>query len=185
MTFSCSNLYKKYNRNLILNGFTYTFESGLYLVVGKNGIGKSTLLKTLCKVIKPNNSNYVLEKIKTAYLCEKIELLNSKVLPFLQSVARINKVKYDIQKEMNIWNLPNKNIYNLSKGNKQKLGILMLMLANADMYILDEPTNALDDLSIKLLKCYIKRLLDKDKIVLLSTHSKRIFEDFAYKEIVL
>ena len=68
MTFSCSNLYKKYNRNLILNGFTYTFESGLYLVVGKNGIGKSTLLKTLCKVIKPNNSNYVIEKIKTAYL---------------------------------------------------------------------------------------------------------------------
>ena len=66
MIFNCSNLYKKYNRNLILNGFTYTFESGLYLVVGKNGIGKSTLLKTLCKVIKPNNSNYVIEKIKIA-----------------------------------------------------------------------------------------------------------------------
>ena len=185
MMASCSNIYKRYNRNLILNGFSYTFEPGLYLIVGKNGIGKSTLLKTLCGVIKPSNSNYVLDRIKTAYLCEKIELLNSKVLPFLKSVARINKMKYDIEKEMIIWNLPNKNIYNLSKGNKQKLGILMLMMADVDMYLLDEPTNALDDLSIRLLKCYIKRLLEKGKIVLISTHSKDVFEDLKYEEIML
>ena len=185
MNFSCSNLYKKYNENEILDGFTFTFEPGLYLIIGKNGIGKSTLLKTLCGIIKPSNDDYKLDKKKTAYLCEKIELLSSKVLPFLKSVAKINNVKYDIEKEMLIWNLPNKNILNLSKGNKQKLGILMLMLTDAEMYILDEPTNALDELSIKLLKCYLKRLLDKRKIVLISTHSKSIFDNFSYKEIPL
>ena len=94
MKFSCSNLYKQYNKNEILDGFTYAFEPGLYLIIGKNGIGKSTLLKTLCTIIKPSNTNYKLDKIKTAYLCEKIELLSSKVLPFLRSVAKINKVKY-------------------------------------------------------------------------------------------
>ena len=185
MKFSCSNLYKQYNKNEILDGFTYAFEPGLYLIIGKNGIGKSTLLKTLCTIIKPSNTNYKLDKIKTAYLCEKIELLSSKVLPFLRSVAKINKVKYDIEKEMLVWNLPNKNILNLSKGNKQKLGILMLMLTEADMYILDEPTNALDELSINLLKYYLKRLLEKGKIVLISTHSKSVFDNFNYKEITL
>ena len=185
MKFNCSNLCKQYNKNVILDGFTFTFESGLYLIVGKNGIGKSTLLKTLCGVVKPSNQNYELDKVKMAYLCEKIELFSSKVLPFLKSVSRINKIKYDIEKEMLIWNLPNKNILNLSKGNKQKLGILMLMLTDADMYILDEPTNALDELSIKLLKYYLKRLLEKGKIILISTHSKSLFDNFEYKEIVL
>ena len=185
MIFSCNKIYKKYNNNMILNNFSYKFETGLYLITGHNGIGKSTLLKTLCKVIKPTNLNYSIDKIKTAYLCEKIELLNSKVLPFLNSVAKINKVKYDIKKEMQIWNIPNKNIYNLSKGNKQKVGLLMLMLTNADLYILDEPTNALDELSIKLLKYYIKRLLENGKIVLVSTHSKEFFCDLGYKEVNL
>lgn len=185
MQFSCNKIYKKYQNNMILNNFSYTFNHGLYLVVGSNGVGKSTLLKTLCKVIEPSNPNFKIDKIKTAYLCEKIELLNSKVYPFLNSIAKINNVKYDISKEMLIWNIPNKNIYNLSKGNKQKIGIIMLMVTDVDMYVLDEPTNALDELSIKLLKCYIKRLLDKGKIVIIATHSIEIFSDFNYKEIRL
>ena len=118
-------------------------------------------------------------------MCEKIELLNSKVLPFLKEVAKINNVRYDIEKEMLIWNIPNRNIYNLSKGNKQKLGIVMLMLTDVEMYVLDEPTNALDETSVQLLKCYIKRLLDKGKIVIVATHSINFFSDLNYKEIRL
>lgn len=185
MTFSCNNIYKKYQNNLVINKFSYKFDSGLYLLTGINGIGKSTLLKIIAKVIKPTNYNFVIDNVKTAYLCEKIELLNCKVYPFLKAVSKINKIKLDIKNELIKWNVPNKNIYNLSKGNKQKIAIIMMMLTDAEIYLFDEPTNALDSSGIILFLDFIKRLIEKKKIVIISTHDQDYFKKFEYEEISL
>lgn len=183
MSFRIENIFKKYKKNYVLKRFNYEFNNGLYLFIGINGSGKSTTLKIISKLINPTNNNYKISNGKVAYLCEKFELGNQKVLKFLKSVKQFNKSNLKIKEEVKKWNIPNKYIANLSKGNKQKCGILMMMLANADIYLFDEPTDALDQKSIGLFTTFIHDLVDKNKTVLIATHEKEYFKDFNYTEV--
>lgn len=183
MIFEMKNVFKKYKRNYVLERFNYEFKSGLYLFIGVNGSGKSTTLKIISKVINPTNNNYYISNEKVAYLCEKFELGNQKVLPFLKSIKKFNKINLKLKEEMKIWNIPNKYIANLSKGNKQKCGILMMKMVDADIYLFDEPTDALDQKSIALFVAFIKELIDNEKIVLIATHEKEYFKDLRYEEV--
>ena len=185
MSFSIKNIHKKYNRNYVLQRVNISFEDGLHLLTGINGIGKSTLLKLIAKVINPTNSNYIIETTKVAYLCEKIELVNDKPLSFLKSICKINNVKYDIKSDLKMWNIPNKNIMNLSKGNKQKVAILMMKYTISDVYLFDEPTDSLDKRGIELFTDIIKKLLDENKVVIISTHEPSYFTKFEYNEVKL
>ena len=185
MNFNIKNIHKKYHRNYVLRRVDLNFQEGIYLVTGINGIGKSTLLKIIAKVINPTNTNYIIDDVKTAYLCEKIELVNNRPFPFLKAICNINKVKYDVKKDLNLWNIPNKNITNLSKGNKQKVAILMMKYTNADLYIFDEPTDSLDKRGIELYCDLITDLLNEEKIVIISTHEPSYFKNFNYQEIKL
>lgn len=184
MNFKLENIWKKYRKTCVLKRFNYEFESGLYLFVGVNGSGKSTTLKIISKLITPTNINYDITNKKCAYLCEKIELGNQRVLPFLNSIKRLNKSKINIKELMKKWNIPNKYISNLSKGNKQKCGILMMILTDVDIYLFDEPTDALDKASITLFVDYIIDLVSKGKIVLIATHERSYFSKINYKEVM-
>jgi ABC-2 type transport system ATP-binding protein len=59
-----------------------------------------------------------------------------------------------------------------SLGMKQKLGIAQVIMEDADLIILDEPFNGLDDKSAENMRNLIKKLKDKNKIIILSTHIK-------------
>lgn len=185
MNFSVENIWKKYGKNTVLKSFSYTFESGLYLLTGINGIGKSTLLKIIAKVINPTNSNYNIKSDKVAYLCEKTELSSDKVLVYLKTISKLNNKKIDLKKTIDKWNIPNKNISNLSKGNKQKVAILMMALTNANIYLFDEPTDALDIRGKELFCELIKEFIDLKKIVIICTHEKEYFKNISYKELNL
>ena len=185
MIFSIKNITKKYGKNVVINKFSYTFSNGLYLLTGINGVGKSTLLKIIAKVIYPSKLNYFIDEEKVAYLCEKIELLNSNVLSYLKVISKINNKKENLKELTNKWNIPNKNITSLSNGNKQKVAILSMYLAEANVYLFDEPTNALDDNGINLFLEFVNDLISNDKIVIISTHEKEHFTIFKYEEINL
>lgn len=185
MNLRLKNIHKRYLENTVLNGYSYDFEKGLYLLVGSNGIGKSTLLKIISGVIKPSNINYMIDKDKVAYLCEKIELANINVLCFLKMICKINNTTFDIEDEVKRWKIPNKNINNLSKGNKQKTALLMMRFTEADVYLFDEPTDALDQEGITLFQEMIAKLVDEGKTIIISSHEKNYFKDFSYKELGL
>ena len=59
----------------------------------------------------------------------------------------------------------------------------MMKMAKSDVYLFDEPTDALDKVSITLFREFIKELILLDKIVIISTHEKEYFKDFNYKEV--
>lgn len=183
MIFKIENIFKKYKKNFVLQRFNYEFQSGLYLFIGINGSGKSTTLKILSKLINPTNNNYKISEAKVAYLCEKIEIGSTRVSTFLKSVKKLNNSKLNLKEEMKRWRLPNKLIPNLSKGNKQKCGIIMMKLAECDLYLFDEPTDALDEYSQKLFVDYIEELMKRDKIVIIATHEKSYFSGLKYTEV--
>lgn len=185
MELNVSNISKRYGKNIVLKEFSYKFNSGLTLLTGKNGSGKSTLMKILGGLIKPTNKNYFISPLKSIYMCERIELGNNKSLDFLLKIKSINKNKDILINEvMDEWKIPNKYIFTLSKGNKQKCAIVMMMLTEKDIYLFDEPTDALDKASVDLLLKFIKDLIDRDKIVIIATHEKERFDGFIYDEVV-
>ena len=73
----------------------------------------------------------------------------------------------------------------LSNGNKQKVGLIMMSLVEADIYLFDEPTNALDDRTLNVFLELVNELIFKEKIVIISTHDKQLFNSFRYEEIRL
>ena len=180
MEFKVRNLMKSYHKNIIINDFSYNFKSGLYLLTSKNGTGKSTLLKLLAKVINNDNKNSFIENKKIAYLCEKVEIGNCKALTFLRDISALNYSKRNIKEVMKEWKLPNKGIDYLSKGNKQKCSLLMIFLTDADIFLFDEPTDALDMDTVKLFINEVKKLLNDGKIVIIATHKKEYFKNLNY-----
>lgn len=180
MHLSVKNVSKIYNQHIVIQQFEYEFETGLYLFRGENGSGKSTLLKIIAGLIKPTNRDYFISKLKKSYLCERIELLDMRVYEYLlwfcKDYARVKKL-------ISLFRLPNKRIKHLSKGNKQKVALLMVYLTDADVYLFDEPTDALDSEAIIFFEKLLQDLLAKKKIIIIATHEIKYFDNLAYKEI--
>ena len=171
---------KRYKNHFALKNININIEKGkLYLFVGENGSGKSTTIKLISKVIF-NNSGGIIENNfeKIVYLpdkCSYPNLLNVKTYlsMYLYKSTYINK----IEEKMKEYHLENKMIASLSKGMLQKLGILQIILSNADLYIFDEPLNGLDKVSTQKFKSDIKKLIENEKTVIISTHSRMLFRD--------
>ena len=169
---------KKYNSKYAVKRINLNIESGkLYLFVGENGSGKSTTIKLISKVIFTKEYLKFINDFKQInYLPDRRnypKLLNT--LDFLKYFLRKNEDF--INENMIKYDLPNKSIGNLSKGNIQKLGILQVLLSEGDLYILDEPTDGLDKKSITLFIEDIKSLVNSGKTIIISTHKPLLYKN--------
>ncbi len=180
------NLVKKYHNNTILNNLSYVFEKGnLYIIRGDNGSGKSTLLKILSK-ISYKTSGEISGNERIAYLHDKpVFPYLMRVDDYLKTVIKLNNSNANYLDILEEYNIPNKRIFELSKGNKAKLGIAQVLLNDMDIYIFDEPIDGLDDFAKELFKNKILELIFNDKIVIMSLHEMNIFENDYYKLITL
>lgn len=169
------NLITKYNDNIIINDVTYNFlEGNIYLLTGENGSGKSTILKSIAKLItyqgkiEPNGV--------VGFLPDKVlfpPLLGS--YEYLYNVARLNNSLPKVKELIDILEPHNKIIASLSKGNTQKIGIIQLLSLEADIYLLDEPFDGLDAVAKTNLKKLLLQKKEENKIVIISIHDKKIF----------
>ena len=166
--YKIEKLVKKYGNKLILNNINYEFMPGyLYLISGENGSGKSTLIKILAKAIS-KSSGKISDDINISYLPDKYNL--PKLISTFNYLYSYSNDKELTKYYMNRYLIPDKLILNLSKGNYQKIGIAMMLMNKADMYLLDEPFDGID-IDIKgLLKEDIKELINDNKIVIVVSH---------------
>src|SRR5690625_1574760 len=159
-------------------------EKDKILITGINGSGKSTLIKLITKYIKPDKGEVIYYKsIKINYLEEIISLtLNIKVIDYIRQIEKIKKASFNYHL-FQILTFPlNKNIFELSKGNKQKLALYITLFNQSNIYILDEPLNGLDNKTQKLLINYLNNL---NETIVIVTHYKNDYIDFINKEIEL
>lgn len=133
----------------IINNLSFVIQNReRFLIVGNNGVGKSTLLKLLMDILKPNNGNiWFGSKTDIAYYAQEQELLE----PNKTILENVDSSEYS-EKELRTV-LGNflfygddvfKKVAILSPGEKARVSLCKIMLKRANLLLLDEPTNHLD-----------------------------------------
>ena len=189
MKLEIKNLSKKFGDSVVLNDINLTFNSGkIYGFIGRNGSGKSVLLKIICGFYPPtegtillNGKNYI-EKNEfpdnTRALIEKPKFLpdltgfeNLELLASIQN--KIGKKEIDdILEKLNLTKEANKKYSKYSLGTKQKLGIAQVLMENPKLIILDEPFNGVENETANKIRNILLEEKKKDKIILIASHIK-------------
>ena len=181
---------KSYGEQLILNKVNFSIDRGeKVVVIGANGIGKSTLLKILLGKIKADMGDYEwgYESQISYFAQDHHELLN-------ESVSVVNWLSRQAENELTgtIRSIlgqvlfrqdeVNKNILHLSGGEGARLLLAKIILEEGNVLVLDEPTNHLDIESKETLK---QALVDYEGTLILVTHDRDFATDIATRVIAL
>lgn len=156
------NLSKTIKNNKILDNVNLTFESGhVYGLVGRNGSGKTMLLRAICGLIFPDSGKVIIDGKQLhkdisfpescGIIIENTDLLpnfsafdNLKMLSEIKNTANDNMIKSAI-KSVGLDPDSKKKVKTFSLGMKQRLSIAQTLFEDPDILLLDEPTNALDE----------------------------------------
>ena len=145
-----NNLQIKYNNNPIFSPISFKIQNGdRAAIVGKNGIGKSSILKLITgNTIQYNGEIKIANDLKISYISQNTEQLKGKLKGFVQE----NKIDESIFKAMLVKMGFSKtdfdtNIQEMSEGQKKKVLIAKSISEQANIYIWDEPLNYIDILT--------------------------------------
>lgn len=185
---SCMEIFSKFN---------YTFERGnIYCIVGKNGVGKSTLLNILVGLNNEYSGqiNYNFQDITQVDLynmrknCigiteQEPKLINDTLLNNITYGLKVFDIatieswcdRFNLNRESKIsykdFLNANYNYKTISGGEKQKISIIRTLIKNPQVIVLDEPTSSLDKYSIEILKNTLVEIKEK-KIIIIITHDQ-------------
>ena len=179
----CKNLYKKYDDKIILNNINLTIPREKIIgLLGKNGTGKTTLIKLNNDLLTPSSGEVFINgkhpgvesKTIISYLPERTYLDKSmkvsQVLTFFEEFYNnFNKEKaVKLLKDLNL-DL-NQRISHMSKGMQEKLQLVLVMSREAELYILDEPLGGVDPATRDYILDTILTNFNKGASVIISTH---------------
>ena len=179
----CENLCKDFDNYKVLKNINLTIESNkIYGLLGKNGTGKSTLLKLINDLLTPTSGTILIKGEKPcintkkiiAYLPERTYL--DKGMTIRQVLKYFNEFydNFDNDKALNLLkdlNLDiNMKISKMSKGMQEKLQLILVMSRKADLYILDEPLGGVDPATRDYILDTILSNFKDGASVLISTH---------------
>ena len=196
MKLEIKNLSKKFGENIILEDVNLTLNSGkIYGFVGRNGSGKSVLLKMICGFYPPTEGSILLDgvnyseknefPVNTRALIEKPKFLpdltgyeNLELLASIQN--KIGKKEIDeVMEKLNLVKEKDKKYSKYSLGTKQKLGIAQVLMEDPSLIILDEPFNGVENETASKIRKLLIEEKKKDKIILIASHIKEDIEKLA------
>lgn len=183
------DLTKNYSSIMALNQFTYSFQKGIYGILGANGAGKSTLLKLITDSLRPDKGSIryngeTTTKMGNAfrgcfgYMPQQqgfFERMSGDA--FLYYIAELKgmpkkQAHTQIPELIDAMHLKDKRhqpIATYSGGMKQRLQLAQALLGNPDVLILDEPTAGLDPNERIRIRNYLSSIA-AGKIILIATH---------------
>jgi len=169
----------------ILPKINITFEFGnKYVIVGKNGIGKTTFLKTILGIIKPLGGSYKVSNLNDIlYFPQEIEIIKETPIQFFRNdYPRLDdgEIRAVLAKYGIAGDLPLKTMDQLSGGEIAKVRFAKLCLEKSNLLILDEPTNHLDKGALASL---YKAIALYPGTVILVSHDKEFYQKLEMKEI--
>lgn len=190
MILSLKNVsYHVKNKNIISNLSLDIAENEFLTITGPSGSGKSTILKLLANLISPTEGiiefrnkdiNQYLPteyRRKVSYCFQQPLLFGEKVVDNLRFPFRIRKQKFDQDKAVRALkavdltpDFLNKNITELSGGEKQRVALIRNILFKPDVLLLDEITTGLDDDSKEIVHTLIKEVHQNKTTIIQVTH---------------
>lgn len=198
------NLNKSFGSQHILRDVNFVVPQGAFVIfAGKNGSGKTTTIKSILDLYSLDKGSLITingisslnpqAREKIAYIPEKdsfsneitnnflirMGLLNN--LPLEQIKAKIDKyIKlFDAQKYLNV------PLDKLSSGNAKKIMIIQALIADANCFIMDEPTDNLDPETRVLFYKQMKKLQQENKTIFISSHNLLEVGEFADYAIII
>ena len=179
----CVNLTKQFGNITALNDLTLTIESGRIIgLLGPNGSGKTTLIKIINGLLQPTSGAVYIEgespgittKPKISYLPD-VNYLNSwmTVEQIVDMFADFyedfrSELAYEMIERLGIDK--KQRLKTLSKGNKEKVCLILVMSRNAKLYVLDEPIAGVDPATRDYIINTIINNYNPEASVLISTH---------------
>lgn len=183
------NISKKYGSKQALSNVSFNIKRGEIVgLLGLNGAGKSTIMNIMTGYLSADSGyakigdyDISLEPLKAkrmiGYLPEQFFFYSDmKVLEYLNFICDIKKVNknrkkhiYDICSRVGISHILDRMIKNLSKGYRQRVGLVQSLLGDPEVVILDEPTVGLDPSQVVDIRTLIKDV-GKQRTVIISSH---------------
>ncbi len=179
----CNNLYKEFDNKKILDNINLTIPRGKIIgLLGKNGMGKTTLIKLMNDLLTPSSGEILINGEKPGINSKKIisylpertyldkSMTISQILTFFEefyddfSKEKANKLLKDLNLDINI------KISKMSKGMQEKLQLILVMSREAELYILDEPLGGIDPATRDYILDTILSNFNQGASVIISTH---------------
>lgn len=193
-----NDVYKKYGKKQVLEEFNLNIPKGKIVgLLGPNGSGKTTMIKLLNGLTQCDKGNVFINGLKPSVKTKEIvsylpdrnylnEDMNVKELLKLFSDFYkdfdINKAK-EMIKNLNLEE--NEKIKSMSKGTKEKVGLILVMSRNAKLYILDEPIGGVDPASRAYIIKTILKHFNEDSTLLIATHLINEIENICDEVIII
>ncbi|MCH5715478.1 ABC transporter ATP-binding protein [Niabella hibiscisoli] len=185
------NLHFSYKKKKIFNGLSLSFSPGhIYGLLGKNGTGKSTLLKNIIGSLFPSQGKisalgYEPGKRQPAFLQDAFIVPEEFYLPdvAIEKFVSCNAPFYPkfSRQQFNTYlqefDIPQENsLQQMSYGQKKKVLISFALACNTSILLMDEPSNGLDIMSKSQFRKVIAGAIDDNKCVIISTHQVKDLE---------
>ncbi|MBQ1802172.1 MAG: metal ABC transporter ATP-binding protein [Lachnobacterium sp.] len=192
----CNDLSLGYDGKSIISGLNIKINKGDYLcILGENGVGKSTLIKTLLGLQSPIDGEIVfddgLKQYEIGYLPQQTRIQQEFPATVWEVVltGTLKKEKWNLfyskqQKELakskleelGIWNLRKKSYRNLSGGQQQRVLLARALCATTKVILLDEPVTGLDPIVTKEFYKLLKQINKKGITVIMVSHDMSVVE---------
>ena len=181
LLFSLREVEIKFGKKVIFQDLNLNLHKGdMIALVGKNGVGKTTLMKTIYgdqDLDAGELWNY--PGLKVGYFNQKFEKLDNKTIEENFSDLLNEQNKHFVDIFCNKLNLDKfANVEDLSGGQKRKVYLIRSLLKDSDVLLLDEPTNHLDLQCIEWLESYLRNL---NKTIICVSHDRTFLSNFTNK----
>lgn len=182
-TVKIDSLVKSYGKKTVLDGISFSLKEGEIVgLLGPNGSGKTTLIKILTGLIKDHKGSVLIDgEAPGVHTKEIVAFLPDKsYLPdWMKPTDAINYFAdfykdFDKNKATDMMQRfgvdMNQRLKTMSKGQQEKVNLILVICRRAKVYILDEPLGGLDPASRSAILDFILENYSKDATMLLSTH---------------
>lgn len=182
--------------DIVIKNISFCSERGRVVGLrGINGSGKTMLMRLISGLIRPTKGQIIVDgKIVSkevpfprslgiliegpAFLDDYSAMDNLKLIAYPKGKVTENEVKA-ILSEVNLDPESHKKYKKFSLGMKQRLGIAAAVMEHPDLILLDEPTNALDESGVEMLKDIVQKEKDRGALLIVSSHDRDILDDIS------
>lgn len=189
-----SKIYKTYNSKTVLKGCSFSFDrSGVYVLIGANGTGKSTFLR-ICALLEAPDSGEIIYfegdralphdlnlRRRITLMLPDIGVFNTTVFNNVAYGLKIRGIKkeeirqkvYEALDFVGLLHKKNQNALTLSSGEKKRMGLARAIVLEPEVLFLDEPTASVDEENTEIIEKILIQLKQRlNSIIIIATHDK-------------